>query len=150
MPIGYRLLQAATALVLAGQALVAAVFTFLFNAVEAFAPLDEPAESVTGRVRISMAAGAAVIAVALWACAMLVRSCMRGASARAAVAVAAVMELLLVADALLSGSGGSALLRGTALVMLVLCFLIDPAHRGRGRRARGARVAETPVAEPSG
>jgi hypothetical protein len=131
MLIGYRLLQAATAIVLAGQALVVAVFTFVFNAIEGFAPLDEPAESVANRVRISMAIGAAVIAVALWACAMLLRSCVRGTSARAAVAVATAMELLLVADALLSGFEGSALLRGTALVMLVLCFLADPAYRGR-------------------
>ncbi|MEV7994484.1 hypothetical protein AB0O67_21970 [Streptomyces sp. NPDC086077] len=150
MPIGYRLLQAATALVLAGQAYMTVVFTFFFNTIAGFAPLDEPAESVAARVRISMAFGAAIIAVALWACAMLVRACVRGTSARAAVAVAATMELLLVASALLRGSESSALMRGTALVMLVLCLPIDPAHRGRGRRVRGARAVGTPGAEPSG
>lgn len=149
MPVGHRLLQAATAIVLAGQALVAAVFTFVFHTIEAFAPLDEPAESVTSRVRISMAVGTAVTTVALWACAMLLRSCARGTSARTAVAVAAAMELVLVADALLNGSAGSALPRGAALVMLVLCFLTDPAHRGRGRRVRGARAVGIPGAEPS-
>lgn len=149
MPIGYRLLQAATAIVLAGQALVVAVFTFVFNTIEAFAPLDEPADSVTNRVQISMAVGVAIIAVALWGCAMLLRSCVRGTSARVAVAVAAAMELLLIADTLLNGSGGSVLPRGIALVMLVLCFLIDPAHRSRGRRVRGAHVVDTPGAEPN-
>lgn len=149
MPIGYRLLQAATAIVLAGQALVVAVFTFALNTIEAFAPLDEPPESVANRMQISMAVGAAIIIVALWACVVLLRSCVRGTSARAAVAVAAVMELLLIADTLLNGSGGSALPRGIALVMLALCFLTDPAHRSRGRRMRGVHAVDTPGAEPN-
>ncbi|MFH9575644.1 hypothetical protein ACH4MG_34545 [Streptomyces sp. NPDC017454] len=144
MPIRYRLLQAATAFVLAAQALVVAVFTFVFNSVEAFAPLDEPTESVTGRLWISIAIGVVVIAVALSACAMLIRSCARGTSSRSAVAVAAVMELLLVVDALLSGSGSSVLTRGAALAMLALCFLTDPAHRSRGRRARGTSALDSP------
>ncbi|MGZ3113519.1 hypothetical protein [Streptomyces sp. H62] len=146
MPIRYRLLQATTAFVMAAQALVVAVFTFVFNFSESFAPLDEPTESATGRLRISMAIGAVVIAVALSAGAMLIRSCARGTSARSAVAVAAVaavMELLLVVDALLSGSGSSVLTRGAALAMLALCFLTDPAHLNRGRRARGAHALDS-------
>ncbi|MGI5397771.1 hypothetical protein [Streptomyces sp. CA-251251] len=143
MPIRYRLLQATTAFVMAAQALVVAVFTFVFNSAESFAPLDEPTESATGRLRISMAIGAVVIAVALSAGAMLIRSCARGTSARSAVAVAAVMELLLVVDALLSGSGSSVLMRGAALAMLALCFLTDPAHLNRGRRARGSHALDS-------
>ncbi|MER6409353.1 hypothetical protein ABT269_39200, partial [Streptomyces viridosporus] len=57
MPIGYRLFQAATAIVPAGQTLAAAVFAFVFGVVQGLSPLDEPAESVTGRVRISMTVG---------------------------------------------------------------------------------------------
>jgi len=57
MPIGYRLFQAATAIVPAGQTLAAAVFAFVFGVVQGLSPLDEPAESVTGRVRIPMTVG---------------------------------------------------------------------------------------------
>ncbi|WP_340557251.1 hypothetical protein [Streptomyces sp. GSL17-111] len=140
MSTGIRLLRAATALVLLAQSTVVAVFAFVLNSIAAFAPLDEPPESVAYRVRISMVVGGVVVAVGLWACGTLLRSCVRGTSARTAIAVAAVLELALVASALVRTSGESVVLRGAALVLLVLCFLADPAApcpRPRRRRRDG-------------
>lgn len=144
MPIRHRLLQAATALVLVGQSLVIAVFAFVFgpHATEGFASLDEPAEAVASTVRMSMAIGAIMIAIFLWACVMLLRSCLRGTPTRVAVVAAAVLEAALVVYAVPGGLGESGLMRGGALLMLLLCLWIDPATRAK-------RLADRPPTQPS-